>query len=39
MHNTSAIAWGILGVMILVLLPIMDYSNTPKELYVTSLLG
>ena len=31
MHNSFAITWGILGVMILVLLPITDYLNIPKK--------
>ena len=39
LHNSYAIAWGILGVMILVLLLITDYADIPKELYITSLLG
>ena len=39
LHNSFAIAGGILGVTILVLLPITDYSNIPKELYITSLSG
>ena len=35
LHNSFAIAWGIPGVTILVLLPITNYSNIPKELYIT----
>ena len=35
LHNSFAITWGILGVMILVLLLITNYLNIPKELYVT----
>ena len=35
MHNSFAITWGILGVTILVLLLITNYSNIPKELYMT----
>ena len=35
LHNSFTIAWGILGVMILVLLPITEYLNIPKELYIT----
>ena len=35
MHNSFAITWEILGVMILMLIPITNYSNIPKELYIT----
>ena len=39
LHNSFTIARGILGDTILVLLLITDYSNIPKELYITSVLG
>ena len=39
LHNSFTIAWGILGVTILVLIPITKYLNILKELYITSLLG
>ena len=35
LHNAFAIALEILGVTILMLLPITDYSNILKELYIT----
>ena len=35
LHNSVAVAWGILGVTILGSLLITEYSNIPKELYIT----
>ena len=35
LHSSFTIAWGILGVTILVLLPITNYLNIPKEIYIT----
>ena len=36
LHNSFAIAWGILEVTILVLLLNTNYLNIPKELYITT---